>query len=404
MTTMSPLLLLLASVVLLMGLPTATAFSAHLSRPWQPPKGGATTIALRRQQGRIATVVTRTQAVVNDKDNDEEIKATEDDEERMVLEDAPRVFIAPSNAATMSVNKAPDPAEKLTLMSCLPTLWAMTRPTNFLGVIIFHVLGTYLSINKMEHQLVSILLKPQQIVVLCATLLTSATSMMVNDYYDSRAGVDDHKINRATAPPRIVKRFLGILYAALLLCVTVVPGIPARLAVIVGTMLTFLYTQHLKPITWIKTITCAILIASAPLTSALSASALTTVSGSGQHEPLTSLWRLTAMLFCGFVGREIMMDINDVVDDRQHKIKTVPVRYGRQLASRVALGATLAMAALSLTGTVGKRQRAFALAGSLAQTRRAVQVARTNGEDPEVVARAVDEGKNTVLLLLASFF
>jgi 4-hydroxybenzoate polyprenyltransferase len=225
---------------------------------------------------------------------------------------------------------------------------------------------------------------------------------------------------------------LGFLYAALLLCISVVPGIPARLSIVGGAMLTFLYTQHLKPITWVKTITCALLIALAPVTSgtaALSLDQITAVmSGSNNnnnmlHELLlgdraVSLGRLVGMLFFGFLGREILMDINDVVDDRLHKIKTVPVRYGRQFASRVAFLSTLLMAGLCLLNATtapttaaatsigairNPRALAFAVLGSLAQLRRAYQVLRTDGTSRDLVSQAVEEGKITVLLLLASF-
>ena len=223
-------------------------------------------------------------------------------------------------------------------------------------------------------------------------------------------------------PPRIVKRFLGFLYAALLLCISVVPGIPARLSIVGGAMLTFLYTQHLKPITWVKTVTCALLIAVAPVTSGAAALSLDHMMTSTTNRNIlldlvggsttTSLWTLVGMLFFGFLGREILMDINDVVDDRLHKIKTVPVRYGRQFAARVAFLSTILMAGLCLLNattttiaTTSRNPRALALAllGSLAQVRRAYQVLRTDGTSRELVSQAVEDGKTTVLLLLASF-
>ena len=120
------------------------------------------------------------------------------------------------------------------------------------------------------------------------------------------------------------------------------------------------------------------------------------------------------MLFFGFLGREILMDINDVVDDRLHRIKTVPVRYGRDVAARVALASTSVMAVTCLAGVVlppvllghGRcppRQVACALVGCVAQLRRAYQVSRTGGTSKELVDKAVEEGKVTVLFLLASY-
>lgn len=189
------------------------------------------------------------------------------------------------------------------ILISFPTLWAICRPNNFIGILMLHTLGTYLAINRSNTYLVKTLLHPQQIAVLLALLLTSATSMMVNDYYDIRSGVDSHKVRKPKAPPRVMKRVLGLLYAPLLLITAVVPGISARLILLSGAMLTFLYTEHLKPVTWVKTIICALLIAISPLTSGLAAISL------GFSPPSkimckfsidNSLLRLVTMLFCGF--------------------------------------------------------------------------------------------------------
>jgi 4-hydroxybenzoate polyprenyltransferase len=383
--------------------------------------------------------------------NDDGKQEDDDDDERMVLEDSPRIFIAPNSvpnqdhataaAAVIDVDllkNIPEP----TVRSCWRDLWAMCRPSNYLGVVVFHVLGTYLGLRGTNSiataagmatttagaattatALRTILMKPQMCIVLLALLLTSSTSMMVNDYYDTRSGVDASKINKpmvsGRVPLRVAKRFLSYLYATLLLSLVVVPGMASRLAIAVGAMLTFWYTQHLKPITWLKNVTCAALIALSPFTSGAAALELLAQQQGGSSMiavstiwNVTSLWRLFGMLFCGFLGREILMDINDVVDDRLHRVKTVPVKYGRRFASRVALMCTLSMSMLSLMITTidagansfaYQRRIMLALAGSLSQSMRAVQVVLTDGEDPDVVERAVEEGKTTVLLLLASF-
>ena len=106
------------------------------------------------------------------------------------------------------------------------------------------------------------------VVVALALLLTSASSMVVNDYYDARSGVDarnmltralaagggvggggsgsaspgldmDKPLATGAIPMSVAKRFLSYLYAALLFCETAVPGVAARMTVIGGAMLTF---------------------------------------------------------------------------------------------------------------------------------------------------------------------
>lgn len=261
----------------------------------------------------------------------------------------------------------------------------------------------------------------------------------INDYFDYQMGVDSHKIHKplvkGTVTTAVVKRFLYYLYAALLLCLPFVPGVSARLMVVVGVMLTFLYTRHLKPITLLKNIVCATLIALSPATSG--AAAFHLVSSHNNNNKFSSflpllrvpaLWRLIGMNFFGFVGREIQMDINDMADDFVHNVRTVPVVYGRMFAAKAALLCTVAMAGMammvpilqirlavvgsSLTWTAvlstlrashATRKLILASIGSLAMMRRAWQVYKTEGEDREIVNCAIEEGKLYIMFLLASF-
>ena len=242
--------------------------------------------------------------------------------------------------------------------------------------------------------------------------------MLVNDYYDFKLGHDSKKLfkplNTPTRLPLVVaKRFLSYLYAAALVCVAMVPGVGARLAVVMGLMLTFWYTQHLKPRTWLKNAVCASLIALSPLTSGMAAMSLTGVASTGWFE----LIRLVTMLYIGILGREMTMDINDVQDDGDHGVRTIPVVYGRKFTSTVALGCAVGVACLAMLGPLGQsmagslapgrsplvRRWLLATLGATAHLRRGWQVFQTEGQDPEVVSRAVNEGLLTVVVLLASF-
>lgn len=147
------------------------------------------------------------------------------------------------------------PKPRASIRSNLPDLIAMTRPSNIPGVTLFHMLGTYLAVGP-SGSYWKILFSPSMLVTLMALQLTSATSMLVNDYYDTKLGRDSNKafqplLKKGTNIPSptmmvVAKRFLSYLYAAALVCGAMVPGIPARLAVVMGLMLTFWYTQHLK--------------------------------------------------------------------------------------------------------------------------------------------------------------
>lgn len=361
-----------------------------------------------------------------------------------------------------------------TVASCLRPLIKMTRPSNFPGVILFHVLGVHralsaglsspsIPLSYSKSLLLETLRKPQMIVVALALLLTSATSMVINDYYDARSGTDarnlltqaqqknssdDNTYNHLDKPlatgdvPMIVgKRFLSYLYAALLVCLCAVPGIPSRLTVVVGSMLTFYYTQHLKPRTWLKNVSCAGLIALSPFTSGSAALSLVLdgVQNGATGNPLGSvgpafgsLWRLVLTLFAGFMSREILMDVCDYDGDMETGIRTVPVKFGKRFATQVSLAFAAVLAVLAtgvpalgillswdsvVAATSSNKEaiglvlrspvaRKFLLAaiGSGMIIRRALQVVKTEGGDINIAAKAVDEQKtSSVLFILASF-
>jgi 4-hydroxybenzoate polyprenyltransferase len=303
--------------------------------------------------------------------------------------------------------------------SCLPDLIAMTRPSNLPGVVLFHMLGTYLAIQNSATPYWSTLLSPSMMITLMALLLTSSTSMLVNDYYDFKLGNDSNKLFKPLNTPSrltliVAKRFLSYLYAAALVCVAMVPGAPARMSVVMGLMMTFWYTQHLKPRTWLKNAVCASLIALSPLTSGVAAISLTGTATTGWSQ----LLRVVSMLFIGILGREMTMDINDAEDDSNHGVRTVPVVYGRKFASTAALVCSMGVTGLAILGPLLQslagdvmiswrsplaRRWLLAILGGTAQVRRGWQVFKSEGQDPETVKTAVEEGLLTVVVLLASF-
>lgn len=379
----------------------------------------------------------------------------------------PKMTSPNARAASQSNNQNSKNAPP-TVKSCLKPLLKMTRPSNVPGVILFHILGVHLALKSgnvapltsaavaspsYKSVFLSTLLRPSMMVVLLTLLLTSATSMVVNDYYDARSGVDAAKARSSAArkrllgemadvkssaelsakplatgevPMRVAKRFLSYLYATLMISVAFVPGSSARLSVALGAMLTFWYTQHLKPRIWLKNVTCAALIALSPLTSGSAALHLTNPLNGSIVRAMTSLGRLILVLFSGFMGREILMDVLDCESDRAAGVRTVPVRHGRRYATRTALGFTASMSALAVIApavqlwnalgglegplsiakawaTPALRRSLLAVSASGWMVWRVARVVSTEGNDLDLIERAVEEGKMSVLLLLASF-
>lgn len=457
---------LLMTLILIWILAAVQAFSARIVRPWESPATGKRNSATLRfyvttdfDKGKKGSEESsksseaadtksseesdKTSSLLADENDENEEELEEDQEDQVKEPEIPGLSSQASGVAVMdgTTSAAPPTTPTTTtptVKSCLPDLIAMTRPSNLPGVVLFHMLGIHLTTTTAitttaaSSSFWKLLTNPSMMITLVALLLTSSTSMLVNDYYDYKLGNDSaaksyRPLPSQKVPLRVAKRFLSYLYAAALVCAIMVPGAPARMAVVSGLMLTFWYTQHLKPKTWLKNAVCASLIALSPLTSGVAAvSLLTTHHGGGGFmtwkSAVTPLWRVVAMLFVGILGREIIMDINDVPDDADHGVRTVPVVYGRKFASAVGATCSLGVAMLALsvplwqvvsvvvggggasTLTRGMLRRlTLASVGSLAQLGRSWQVLRSEGQDPAIVERAVDEGLLTVVVLLASF-
>ncbi|KAL3798308.1 hypothetical protein ACHAW5_010645 [Stephanodiscus triporus] len=362
----------------------------------------------------------------------------------------------------------------------LRQLVLLCRPVNFPVVALFHVLGAHQAVqlwrstmisevsssSSSTSLLLSLLVDPSMLVVLLSLLLVTSTSMITNDYYDARDGVDSpddpsHPLARGRGgggvPLSVAKVFDSYLYASLLLSSAFVPGAASRLMVLGGAIITYLYTVHLKPRTWIKNLSCAALVGVSPVTSGLAAwHVLCDVgrpfsSGGSRGRggvvvdaiPWFRILRsplsfLVLSLFAGIMGREILMDITDCEGDARAGIETVPVKYGKRVASGVALGCSFVSAIsacgaslipwikrLALVGgggsveryngmpgrasltalimTSGVRKVLLSVAGSGMLARRTFAVWKTNGEDAKLADRAIDESLISVLLVLASF-
>lgn len=442
---------ILLALVFVANSPSSLAFSAQLSRPWEARSTLSTSLVRRRKRWNDSVLHQSTSSAQDNKDDPstDDASTSETDhvtDDAMLLQtkgdDLTEGAIAaqshPSTHNAVPISSSSTSAtiqEESTVWSSLPLLFQMTRPSNFPGVVLLHILGVYLALQSPlvgNEGLWPTLARPSMLIVLMCLLLTSSASMVVNDYFDNQIGVDkdiQKPLVGGTVTMAVVKQFLYYIYAALALLMTAVPGVPARLMVVIGNMLTYWYTKHLKPITWLKNVVCATVMGISPATSGAAAFHLLSTQNSFRVFGVASLSRLVLTLFCGFLGREILMDINDVDDDMAQNVKTVPVAHGRKFASKAALVSTAVMATCASMGPLWKlgqsigstvswgalvstlcscpggatRQLVFASLGCIPQLWRAWNVCKTEGEDRPIVEQAVDEGKLTFMLILASF-
>lgn len=125
-----------------------------------------------------------------------------------------------------------------------------------------------------------------------------------------------------------------------------------------------------------------------------------------------------------------MMDIVDQKDDSINRVRTIPVKYGRNFASAVAMvsyligslwvlagplsqffaqltAETLTLSTLKAVLTTNvdgmSRRLFFASMGSFMLARRGIQVFQTKGEDLTTLNRTIDEAQLAMVICLASF-
>ena len=111
------------------------------------------------------------------------------------------------------------------------------------------------------------------------TIIVTSGSMLINDYQDHKLGVDneDTKPGRPLVTgevrPSSVKFVLKWAYAAHLTLLCFVGTATMRVWVLANTLLTYLYSVHLKPVTGVKNAVCAVIVSMAVGLGALSTGA-----------------------------------------------------------------------------------------------------------------------------------
>ena len=147
-------------------------------------------------------------------------------------------------------------------------LLAMARPHNIpssIGLVLF---GAY-SVERSYAFFARPPVAAQVALSILLTVIVTTTSCIINDYFDYTRGVDT-ELNNADRPlvaqrisPTAVKRMLKWAYAVHIGLLCLVSSAPLRLYVYANTMLTYAYTKHIKPVTFLKNAICASVVAMA---------------------------------------------------------------------------------------------------------------------------------------------
>jgi len=156
---------------------------------------------------------------------------------------------------------------------------------------------------------------------------------------------EDNVLTIRALTPNQAKGFVSRVYSALLLLICLVPMVSVRVLLMAGSISTFLYTRHMKPVTWVKNACVAFICCMAPAVGGI------TAAGNFYKAfwaPGSSCLGLTICVFLGIMHREILMDIVDVSGDAATGIETVPVKFGEIFAAKTAMFLALMMVPVCL--------------------------------------------------------
>lgn len=184
----------------------------------------------------------------------------------------------------------------------------LTRADNILPTTLLSFTGAYITSTNN--------LMPKTIV----TVLTMCYSMIVNDIFD-------YEIDKINNPTRPLVSGKVTLYEALTLMVIILKTIdyvsyyylPKNLQRILEIMVIIvsLYTPILKKIPLVKNLTCATVISFSVFFSGLSIN------------NRFLLYIVSSYIFLGTLMNELLLDIKDYDGDKENKINTIPVIFGK---------------------------------------------------------------------------
>mmetsp|Transcript_30118 Transcript_30118/g.36574 ORF Transcript_30118/g.36574 Transcript_30118/m.36574 type:complete len:431 (-) Transcript_30118:189-1481(-) len=246
------------------------------------------------------------------------------------------------------------PATSVPLGVQLKALLRLARPTTLPQAVALVFAGAW----GVTGNLMACITNQQVLLFVVLTFMVNAVSMIVNDYYDMKSGVDavnynsDHVDDRAAGGQKKVlqefedgswvKQALHWIYGSLLILTCFVSNLPLRLIVMGSTVTSYVYTSYLKPVTGLKNVIVAVIVALAVGGGA--------VAAYGGAAGLKVVSAPMMYMFLGVLYREVMMDINDMKGDRAAGVQTLPVKLGRPralLISQCLLGAMTVIALLS---------------------------------------------------------
>ncbi len=177
-------------------------------------------------------------------------------------------------------------------------LFKMSRPIVIPQSAMLTVSGAIVAVDEIKFT-------PELATTAALVATTCATSMILNDLVDAHRGTDANRQSNQVVAGNIYKHevviFLTYVYIAEICVINTLESTVLEMALYLGLFATIIYTNVLKPITWIKNISVAGIIASSPIVGALSVTEVLISNNDAIHVINTAnqalLIKMSAMIF-----------------------------------------------------------------------------------------------------------
>lgn len=226
-----------------------------------------------------------------------------------------------------SDNQPENSSTNILIKKKLKELGRLIRPKSILPTIFLCGAGGFI----MNPSIPNLICSNTFIASTASTILILSSSMVINDIYDI-------KIDKINDPGRPIASGRVKIYEAVLLYLSLIGSVkylsqqflPQTQELLVNFIIfiTAIYTPLLKKIPLIKNLTCAWIVSSTLFFSGLSSSQNTMT----QNINLGILSIAMSLVFYGSLTNEILLDIRDYDGDKENKIYTLPVIFGKKFS------------------------------------------------------------------------
>lgn len=207
----------------------------------------------------------------------------------------------------------------------LNNIFKMTRPESIPFEFMLPITGSYIVSNNLN-----ILANPTVYLVAILSVIIGSNSMIINDYFDYKNGVDINKKNKILNKGHITTE--EVIYISNLLnlisyyLISIINNNLLRIILSNSIISIYIYTPLLKPLPLLKNIYVALTISQSLVVGALVI-----------DKDIIKIIPSIIYLFNIIMWQELILDINDMKNDKKSGIKTIPVIFGYKKTNILSL-------------------------------------------------------------------